>query len=134
MKSHLMSRTRFYSIWKGIFRRCYDRTNNSYKDYGGRGIKVCRRWWKCENFRDDMLATYKDGLCIERIDNDGNYCPENCKWITKSEQSLNKRMHKLTHEKVYEIKRRYVYGNGNDLAKEYGVTSAVTSEIVNGKR
>ncbi len=129
-----MSKTRFYKIWKGIFTRCYNKNYRLFKDYGGRGIKVCKQWHRFENFRDDMLKSYTDDLSIERVDNNGNYNPKNCKWATREEQNKNKRMHKLTREKVKEIRILYKYGNGKHLAIKYGVTSAVISEIVNRKR
>ena len=129
-----MSRTRFYKIWKGIHTRCNNTKYKLFKDYGGRGIKICTRWKKFENFRDDMLASYKDNLSIERINNDGNYESKNCKWATRIEQNRNKRMFKLTRQKVLEIRKKYVYGMGRKLATEYGVSTGVVSEIVNKKR
>lgn len=132
-----MSNTRFYKIWKGIFTRCYNKNYKLYKDYGGRGIVICKRWHKFENFRDDMYKTYSDNLSIDRIDNDGNYEPKNCKWSTIQQQSKNKRMFKLTREKVKEIRNKYnngKYGIGVKLSKEYNVCPAVISEIVNKKR
>lgn len=129
-----MSKTRFYKIWKCMFTRCYNSHYRLYKDYGGRGIKVCERWNKFENFRDDMLGTYADDLSIERINNNGNYELDNCKWATHQEQNRNKRMYKLTREKVEEIRKLYRYGLGRILAKQYGVCSAVISEVVNKKR
>ena len=129
-----MSSTRFYKIWKGMFTRCYNSNYKLFKDYGGRGITISQRWHKFENFRDDMIDSYNDKLSIDRIDNDKGYEKDNCKWSTRKEQNANKRMHKLTMGKVYEIRDRYEYGNGKMLAKEYGVTPAVISEIVNFKR
>lgn len=129
-----MSGTRFYKIWKGMSTRCNNEKYKLFKDYGGRGIKICNEWRTFENFRDDMLASYKEDLSIERKNNDGNYCKENCKWATRQEQNMNKRMFKLTREKVLEIRSRYEYGKGRTLAQEYGVTAAVISEIVNKKR
>lgn len=129
-----MSRTRFYKIWKGMHTRCYNSNYKLFKDYGGRGIKICDRWHKFENFRDDMLVGYNDKLSIERIDNNGNYEPSNCKWATKQEQNRNKRMFKLSRDKIKEIRSRYKYGNGKSLAREYGVCAGVISEIINFKR
>ena len=129
-----MSKTRFYKIWKGIHTRCFNSHIKAYKNYGGRGITMCDRWLEFENFRDDMLKSYNDKLTIERINNDGNYEPNNCKWITLSEQVKNKRMQKLDRVKVKEIRLKYKQGNGKFLAKEYGVCPAVISEIVNYKR
>lgn len=129
-----MSRTRFYRIWKGMFTRCYNKNYRLFKDYGGRGIIICDRWRVFDNFRDDMLGSYRENLSIERLDNDGNYTPDNCKWATREEQNWNKRMHKLTREKVQEIRNKYQLGIGRRLAREYGVSTGVISEIVNKKR
>lgn len=72
--------------------RCYNKSNTHYSYYGERGITVCDEWQNYEAYRDWALANgYKDGLTIDRIDVDGNYCPENCRWVTSYVQSNNKR-------------------------------------------
>lgn len=129
-----MSSTRFYKIWKGINTRCLNKNYRLFKDYGGRGIKICPQWRKFENFYNDMFPTYSPKLSIDRIDNNGDYEFKNCKWATRKEQNSNKRMFKLTRLKVLEIRQRYKYGLGRILAKEFGVTPAVISEVVNKKR
>lgn len=129
-----MSGTRFYKIWKGLFTRCYNKNYRLYKDYGGRGIRVSKEWHMFENFRDDMIPTYNINLSIDRKDNNKGYSKENCKWSTQEEQNKNKRMQKLDIQKIYDIRKRYEYGNGRLLAKEYGVNPAVISEVVNKKR
>lgn len=129
-----MSKTRFYRIWKDMNTRCNNPNYRLYKNYGGRGISICDRWEHFENFKEDMYPTYDEKLSIDRIDNNGNYCKENCKWSTDVEQNRNRRMFKLTKEKVLEIRNRYKYGNGRTLSKEFGVTPAVISEVVNKKR
>ena len=72
--------------------RCLNAKNQGYKNYGARGIKVCDRWLESfENFRDDMLPTWKEELALDRINVNGNYEPSNCRWATRSENNKNKR-------------------------------------------
>ena len=91
--THGMSKTRLYRIWQGVIRRCYNENATDYKNYGLRGITVCNGWFhsfpQFKVWAD--LNGYTDKLTIERIDNDKGYCPSNCTWIPKSEQSKNRR-------------------------------------------
>lgn len=89
-RTHGLSGTSEYRTWLDMIIRCESPANEQWKNYGGRGISVCERWMEFENFIADM-GPRPPGLTIERINNDGNYEPSNCKWATMSEQNRNKR-------------------------------------------
>ena len=78
-----------YSVWIGMRKRCQNKATNGYLRYGGRGISVCERWHKFENFLADM-GERPPGRTLDRINNDGNYEPGNCRWATLEEQNLNR--------------------------------------------
>ena len=90
--THSLSRSRIYRTYSNMIRRCTNPIEIEYENYGGRGIKVCDEWTNdFMNFYNWAIANgYTDKLTIDRIDNDGNYCPENCKWSTYKEQCRNK--------------------------------------------
>lgn len=84
-----------YRAWAQMMTRCNNPNADKYAYYGGRGIKVCDRWQKFENFLADMGVKPSKGHSVERKNNDGDYCPENCRWATKKEQSSNRRSNTL---------------------------------------
>lgn len=110
--THGKSKTRLYHIWQNMKRRCLRFTNPNFKYYGGRGITICTEW---KNSFDTFYAWavsngYQENLSIDRIDVNGNYCPSNCRFATKKEQSRNTRSNRLYHGKPI-----------SQLCEEYGL-------------
>lgn len=84
--------TKIYRLWCYMRERCNSENHKSYKYYGGRGIKVCKEWDVAKNFIDWALSNgYKEGLTLDRINTDGDYSPNNCRFISNKEQQRNKR-------------------------------------------
>lgn len=116
-KSDEIGRT--HSTWTGLFKRCFNPIDRNFPDYGGRGITVCERWFSFEAFVADM-GLRPDGKTLDRVDNNGNYEPSNCRWATRVEQARNTR------------RNRVVLVNGvpkfqTEIAKEYGLCDSTIS-------
>lgn len=133
------NRSPTYSSWLSMISRCTNPRDPQYHHYGGRGITVCERWRKFENFLADMGERPK-GTSIDRIDGSGNYERSNCKWSTPKEQAQNRRNHrgektpssKLTTEQIIAIKNDQ--RSSSDIAKDYSVNRRQISRIKSGER
>ena len=120
---------RLYPIWSGMKDRCLNKNNKRYSSYGGRGIEVCKEWQQSFRafLRWAMANGYEEGLSIDRIDNDGNYCPENCRWATAKEQANNKRWNHLI---TYNGKTQTM----KEWAEELGIKLSTLSQRINSYR
>jgi hypothetical protein len=123
-----------YGVWRGMIARCSVPEHKSYKDYGGRGIRVCDNWRTASKFIKWARRTgYRKGLYIDRIDHDGGYSPENCRWLTPKESARHKRVMKL-NETMAETIRSLLEDGWRlcDLAVKFGVTEPMIRAIRNG--
>jgi len=117
-KHHGLSKTQEYKTWSRIRRRCFDEKDRNYKDYGGRGIKMCKKWNDSFiNFYSDM-GLRPEGTSIERINNEKGYYKENCRWATPKEQGNNTRRN---HFVTYKNKTQTL----SQWAKEIGINEGV---------
>lgn len=122
---------RLRSVWKGMIRRCYNKSHKSYMSYGGRGILVCDRWLKFINFYDDMVNLYQDGLQLDRTDNNGWYSIENCRFVTRKQNMRNTRISKLS-----ESDRDFIINCGmgiSYLAKRFNVNYSTIYRVIKYK-
>lgn len=131
-----------YSTWKGMRSRCNNPNHSRYKDYGERGISVCKEWDDFYTFYLDM-GDRPEGKTLDRLNNEGNYCKENCKWSTIKEQNRNSRRCKLNVELVEKVKsepRNLKGGKPKEgelttqqIADKYGISYRNVRSIVNGE-
>jgi hypothetical protein len=130
---HGFIKTPTYRSWIAMRSRCVDPNASGYKNYGGRGIKVCERWDDFLNFLADM-GERPPGMSIEREDGTGNYCPENCKWATRKVQNRNKRNTKLNDVAVADIRELRLQGRPlKEIAHLYRITVQHAGRIADGK-
>lgn len=122
--THNLSKSPLYKKWKIIRNRCNNPKHEHYKYYGGKGIKMCDRWNDFNNFYDDMFPTYKKGLTIERINPNGGYQPDNCKWDTVKNQARNK-----TNNRI--ITYKGITGCVSMICEHFGIKSSIVYRRLN---
>ena len=106
VENHGLTHTKAYGSWRAMRSRCNCKSQTHYSKYGGRGIVHCEKWSKFSGFFEDM-GERPEGMELERIDNDGPYSKENCKWAHKSENLFNKRTHGKYMKGVYLNKKKF---------------------------
>lgn len=130
--------SRIYCIWVNMRQRCANNKTKSYRHYGRRGIEVCSEWKDFDAFLSWANDNgYRDDLQIDRIDNNGSYSPENCRWVTPTENMRNRSITKLSGELVDEIRRRYVPRCKNNgaraMAREFSLHHDTVEKVIRGQ-
>lgn len=134
-KPHGLADSSTWKTWKAMRQRCSNPRSREFVRYGARGIKVCERWQSFANFLADMGERPSETHSLDRIDNDGNYEPGNCRWATVKEQSENKRPTLRTKRALPEIRTRLANGESRaSIARSLGLDPSTVSRIATGER
>lgn len=124
-QKHGLSHTRLHTIWHSMYCRCYYSSTNQYKNYGGKGIKVCEEWKHIDGFINfynwAINNGYNEDLTLDRIDNEKDYCPENCRWATSKFQSNHK-----TNNKFYTFNGKTQ--TSKQWCDEYGISQTTLND------
>lgn len=117
--------SKFYGVWNNMHSRCRNPKNSRYNFY--RHIKICDKWAKFSGFYEDMYPSYKQGLSLDRIDNHGDYCKENCRWATATEQARNTR----NVERAKRFEFRGETKTIREWSEEYGINrKTLTARLI----
>ncbi len=139
LNKHSDSRTKLYKMHTGMKQRCFNSNNNAYYNYGGRGITVCNEWIDYSVFKEWALNNgYIEGLTIERINNDSNYEPNNCTFITRQENLMNRRtsiLNRFTQEEINNMIEEYINTSISlqDTAFKYKISMSSIYRLLNGR-
>ena len=135
--SHGLSRHPLYFVWKNMWRRCSIPTTNRYERYGGRGITVCQEW---ENISPFVCWAenngWRPGLQLNRINNDGNYSPSNCNFVSVKENTRNRISTKLTQEIVDQIRQSVSSGEYKqiEMARMFNISPVTVHQVIYRER
>jgi len=134
-RKHGLHKSKIYKSWTSMKQRCDNSDTHGYHRYGGRGIRYSAEWKSFDGFYKDMGSSYIDGYQIDRIDNDGDYEPENCRWSSPMENSQNKENNKLNPEAVKVIKYalKYMDVTQSKIAKLYSISPSLVTAIKQGR-
>lgn len=133
---HGEAKVRLYGIWVDMRRRCLNTNKHDYKNYGGRGIRVCAEWLEYLPFRNWAIDNgYRDDLQIDRMDNNGNYEPNNCRWTTNEINSQNTRSNRFCMSEIVELRKICKFGgfSRKRIAEVYNIGQSHLSKIVDNK-
>jgi hypothetical protein len=127
-------KTKLYHTWQRMRQRCLNPRQPKYHRYGGRGITITKKWDCYSSFEAWALKNgYQDGLTLDRVNNDGNYTPKNCRWVSMSENSRKKGTTKISFQDAIKIRERLVKGESeSDLATEFQVVHGTIWFIARG--
>jgi hypothetical protein len=133
---HGLTDTRLFRIWSGMRSRCYNPKTEQYKNYGGKGVVICNEWKSdFKRFYDWSISNgYSDDLTIDRINVNGSYTPENCRFISIAEQNRNQTTTKLNWDMVNDIRRLSGSTSNKDLATLFWVSPKQIRDIIANKR
>lgn len=120
-----------YAAWVQMRSRCLSPKDRHYKNYGGRRIGICERWNDFRNFLKDVGYKPSPNHSLDRIDNNAGYCPENCRWATPVQQMRNRRVTKLSDQRVAEIKT--AIGSQRSIGERFGISQSMVSRVKSGE-
>ncbi len=128
MRKHPVKKNPEYWVWHSMKARCTNKNRKDYQWYGKRGISFCESWAEFENFFADMGERPR-GCSLDRIDGDADYCKENCRWVSKTENSRTRNSNKLTAKDVLRLRKGKM--RASEVARKYSITSGHAANILN---
>lgn len=140
--THGKNQSRIYKIWLNMRYRCNTPTANSYKNYGGKGIKVCKEWDDFNTFLQWALENgYADDLTIDRVEDNKGYSPDNCQWITKAQNTAKANQGKVKRKankgRYYGISPqgiRFEFDNASEFSRQHNLLAGCVRQVANGEK